>query len=143
MNVARWMPTAALAVLTACSPLKYERSAADTMSDSGASIESKIPDSAPMREPFTSYFRILRGDVTVGYAVRYDPVPAPVKVERHFPTGTQFVEDTHFHRVGFLTEDGHGFRYDGADLEPVGQGTLEYLLPKFFAGDGFKVVRNE
>ncbi len=142
MNVARWMPTTALAVLTACSPLNYERPAADTMSDSGAAIEANIPDSAPLREPFTSYFRILRGEAPVGYAVHYDPIPEPVKVERRFPTGTLFVEDTEFHRVGFLTQDGRGFRYDGADLEPIGQGTLEYLLPALFGGEGFTVVRN-
>ncbi|MFG0319621.1 MAG: hypothetical protein ACF8XB_20280 [Planctomycetota bacterium JB042] len=143
----------ALLALAACAPIRYEREVSplepEAAAAEAATFDLPLPELPPMREAFTSYHRILSDGPdgerrVVGYAVRYDEIPRRAgDVERGYPTGTVFLEDTDFQRVGFLTSTGRGYRYEGAKTEEVGQGTIEYLLPRFFAGSSFEVAAIE
>ena len=135
--------TLALLLLTACAPIRYEKGSPVEEVEPTSIVGLEIPDTPDMREPYTSYHRITRagGSDVVGYAVRYDPLPPhKANLERDYPTGTVFIEDRTFHRVGFLTALGRGYRFAGGKTEEVGQGTIEYLLPHFFGGEAFQVV---
>lgn len=134
----------AATVLSACSSITYEESSPLTTARPTSVRGVEIPDAPPLREPYTSYLRIVRsGDGnphTVGYAVRYDAVPSGRSdVAREVPTGTIFLEDVSFRRVGFVTDNGRGYRYDGSEPVFVGQGALLDLLPHWFEGTGFQV----
>lgn len=139
----------ALLTLAACAPIRYEESAPlEKPTAAPSAYGLPLPDSPPMREPHTSYHRILAetgsGREVVGYALRYDALPPhKLGLERGYPTGTVFLEDREFNRVGFLTSLGRGYRYLGGKTEEVGQGTIEYLLPHFFDGTAFQVAAIE
>lgn len=103
-----------------------------------------VPDSPPLRDDFTSYLKVAKDGVTIGYAVRYDALPDHVTEDpagRPFPEGTILIEDNEFERIGFVTSLGQGYRYYGRDAEEVGQGTLEELLPGFFGQGSYSVVK--
>jgi len=126
----------ALAALCACSSFHYEESSPVTTPEPEAIEGLAIPDSPPLREPFTTYLKVTRDGVTVGYVVRYDALPAGSSIERNYRAGTMFVENNRFERIGFITYLGQGYRYHGADSQSVGQGPLERLLPSYFGEQG-------
>ena len=132
----RLISLAALAALTACSAYHYG-DPSPVMTPEPAAIDGVvIPDSPPLREPFTTYLKVTRDGVTVGYVVRFDPIPEGVQIDGESREGTMLVENSKFERIGFITRFGKGYMYEGADSREVGQGTLEYLLPAFFGERG-------
>jgi len=133
--------TLALLLLAACAPIRYEKRTPVQEPEPSSVVGLDVPDTPDMREAHTSYHRVLSGSEVIGYAVRYDPLPPhKADVKRDYPTGTVFIEDRTFQRVGFMTNLGRGYRFKGGATEEVGQGTLEYLLPHFFDGASFSVV---
>ena len=126
----------ALIALCSCSSFQYEDPSPVTTPDPAVMDGLRIPDSPPLREPFTTYLKVARDGVTVGYVVRFDPLPAESNVDRNYRAGTMFVENANFERIGFITHLGRGYRYEGADSEAIGQGTLDRLLPAYFGEQG-------
>jgi hypothetical protein len=140
MRPSRVLPSAALAALFACSSIETDQGAAPATAEATSVHGIEIPDAPPMREPYTSYMKVKQGEAVVGYLVRYEPLPAYADMQQRYPAGTVFVEDRQFARLGFITPHGAGYRYEGTMSEPVGQGTVEYLLPRFFEGTGFALA---
>ena len=94
--------------------------------------------SRTLREPYTTYLSVT--DATgqaVGYLLRYDPIPAHIDetIEREGLTGSMFVEDRDFHRIGFITQYGRAYSFRGTNADELGQAPLLELLPLFY-GEG-------
>ncbi|MFH0944849.1 MAG: hypothetical protein V2A76_06595 [Planctomycetota bacterium] len=132
----RLISLAAVAALTACSSFQYGDPSPVTTPEPAAIDGVVIPDSPPLREPFTTYLKVTRDGVTVGYMVRFDPLPEGSDIDADGREGTLLVENSRFERIGFITRLGKGYLHEGADSKEVGQGTLEKLLPAFFGERG-------
>lgn len=130
------VPVVVLLGLAACESISYDEASPVTTPEPAALGGVRIPDSVPMRDDFTTYLKVVRDGLTVGYVVRYDPLPAGSSLKRAHREGTMFVENGRFERIGFITYLGRGYRYRGADAEEIGQGTLEQLLPHYFGAEG-------
>lgn len=136
MMTRRLVPIAVLTALTACGSITYEEPSPVTTPEPETVKGIDIPDSPPMRDAYTTYLKVARDGVTIGYVVRYDEPPTRTDVARRYKAGTMFVENSKFERVGFITSLGRAYRFRGADSEEVGQGTLEELLPTYFGEKG-------
>ena len=140
---ARALGLATLGLLAACSPIEYERNTSPVTAEQPESIYGiKIPDSPMLREPFTKYLQVKDGEKVVGYMVRYEEVPSHIKnVQRSYPTGSVFVENTAFERIGFVTIYGTAYQFHprGSDPIELGKGTLTEVAPLYFGGSDLSV----
>jgi hypothetical protein len=96
-----------------------------------------LPDSAPIREPFTRCHQVKGDKGVVGYLVVYEAAPrSALHGERKYPEGTILVEDARFDLIGVVTAHGHATRYTRGKSEAIGRGTIDELLPRFFGQQG-------
>lgn len=131
---------AALLPAAACHTFDYEDPSPFATSDPTSVGGVPVPGAAPIREPFTTYLQVRKGENVLGYVVRYDPIPLGQDVKRVHREGTMFVEDIRFERIGFITNLGRGYRYRGAEVEEIGQGSLNELLGVLFEDTGFELT---
>jgi hypothetical protein len=131
-----------LLLLAACQSFDKQSPPSEVQPEPDKVLGFDIPPSAPLRDPFTTYFKVTREGNVVGYVVRYDEKPAGSDVERPYAAGTLFVEDAQFTRLGFVSAHGRGYRFraKGQDAEVLGEGTIEELLPGFFGSEGLVLV---
>jgi hypothetical protein len=124
--------------LPACQSFEKEPASEVLQSEPDKVHGFDVPAAAPLRDPHTSYFKVMRDTTVVGYVVRYDALPAGSQAARPYREGTLLVEDAQFARIGFITPLGRGFRFraKGQDADELGEGTIEELLPKFFGAEG-------
>lgn len=136
---------AALLLPAACTYIQNPTPSPDTHgARMAASMDAEpLPASGPIREPYTTYFRVEDGSGTLlGYLVRYDEFPAHVDhpPARQGTEGSYFVEDRAFKRIGVITPDGKAFSYRGTQLDPVDQRPVAELLPRFFGKPDARAV---
>jgi hypothetical protein len=127
--------------LTACSntTFKYPEESPVLQAPTKSIGGIEIPDSAPVRDSWTTYFQVKDGAKVVGYVMRYDAPPVGAVVEKRAPTGTLLVENAEFARIGFVTHAGKAFRFRGADTEELGVATIEEHLPAYFGKPGLRL----
>lgn len=99
---------------------------------SGESSTSALPVGV-IHEPFTRYLEISAGGETLGYLLRYDPIPLHSDAERAFPTGSHRILDLAFEDVGFITRSGEFRRHTVAGhSESIGHHELFEGLQEYF-----------
>ena len=127
--------------LTACShtTFKYPEESPVLQPPAKSIAGIEIPDSAPVRESWTTYFQVKDGAKVVGYLMRYDDPPVGTVVSGRAPTGTLLVEDNEFSRIGFVTSAGKAFRFRGTETEELGIATIEQHLPAYFGKQGLRI----
>ena len=127
--------------LTACSntTFKYPEESPVVRAPTKSIAGIEIPDAAPVRDAWTTYFQVKDGAKVVGYVMRYDDPPVGAFVEGRAPTGTLLVEDSDFTRIGFVTNAGKAFRFRGKDTEELGVATIEEHLPTYFGKQGLRL----